>query len=178
MELQNTDEQALDLETSDETINQPTYNINGIEMTADKLAESYKNLQSDYTKKSQKLSEYEKQKETIDFTAKETEIKKVESEFNDFKSTFTVLSETQCKAIRDLKAINPNKSYEDIAKDYGMLQEAQIVKAKSVKWVIWGTFALPDNKTEKIELSDYAKKMLKITPNQNKDDFLSMCWLK
>jgi len=44
--------------------NQPsenkTYTVNGKEMTPEQVIESYNNLQSEFTKKSQRLSEYEK----------------------------------------------------------------------------------------------------------------------
>jgi hypothetical protein len=94
-------------------------------MTPEQIIESYNNLQSEFTKKSQKLAEYEKtgdSKEELEKKAKEHEltekVKKEEENFNMFKSDFKSLSESQFKALRDLQKINSDKSLEEIAKEY------------------------------------------------------------
>jgi len=63
MELDKTTGQPV---TTDPKVNdnQPsenkTYTVNGKEMTPEQVIESYNNLQSEFTKKSQRLSAYEK----------------------------------------------------------------------------------------------------------------------
>lgn len=155
-------------EESNNPENQPAawkYKVNWKEMTPEQIIESYNNLQSEFTKKSQKLSEYEKQgdsKEELEKKARELEntekVKKEEENYNMFKSEFKTLSESQFKALRDLQKVNPDKSLEDIAKEYWMLDEAQINRAKSNRVLMWNNIWVKSGKKEEVTISDYAIK--------------------
>ena len=147
--------------------NQPstqTYSVNGQEMTWDKLLESYNNLQTEFTKKSQKLSEFEKsnsnpeleqtKKVLLDmwFTTKEqieelkqfkdqvlTEKQKQEQEqeFNEFVWKYNTLSDSQKDIIRDLKKVHSDKDYLEILKTTNFLDQALLEKSKT-GWDIKG----------------------------------------
>lgn len=150
--------------------NQPsenkTYTVNGQEITAEKLIENYNSLQWEFTKKSQKLSEYEKGNDWKDdeldktkqiikdmgFTTAEelTDLKKFKDdvlakeatsvknkEFTDFTGQFNTLSDSQKSILKDLKTVYPDKSYGDILKTTNFIDQSLLEKSKGTQ-VMWG----------------------------------------
>lgn len=134
------------------------------------LEKNFKSLQWEFTKKSQRLSEFEKQGDSIDEAKKKAaeaeysdKIRAEEDVFNTFKTDFNALSNTQLKAIRDLQSIDTDKSFEEVAKNYWMLNEAQLQRSKNGRqimgnniWVKW------NEKQEKAVVSERARKRLNI----------------
>ena len=94
-------------------------------------------------------------------------IRAEEEVFNTFKSDFGTLSNTQLKAIRDLQSIDADKTFEEVAKNYGMLNEAQLQRSKNGRqimgnniWVKW------NEKQEKAFISERARKRLNIKSSE------------
>lgn len=149
--------------------NQPpenkTYTVNGKEVTAEALIENYNSLQSEFTKKSQKLSEYEKsntwEQSEVDktkailkdmgFTTKDEleDFKKFQSDiiskeekakedkvFDDFSSKFNTLTSAQKGIIKDLKKLHTEKDYNDVLKMTGFIDQSLLEKSKT--WMVMG----------------------------------------
>lgn len=139
----------------------------GTKVTLAELEKSYswyKSLQSDYTRKSQELASIKKGWEEISEEDKQAieALKKAwiatvddiasfkaeqaqKEEFTHFSSEAD-LSETHLKAVQDLKKIHPDKSFWDIAKDYGFIDEAKLAKVKWSFGFKGKSFATPEKK--------------------------------
>lgn len=136
---------------------------NGKTVTLEELKAGYMKG-SDYTKKTQELSEKKKELNfseedlkaidvlkkawfaTVDEIANFKKEQADKEEFTNFVWAID-LSETQLKMVKDLKKINPDKTYWDIAKDYWLIDEAKLNKFKGNNSIKWDSFALP-NKEE------------------------------
>lgn len=164
MELDKTTDQPLAESGAD---NQPDTNTdsntidlgNGETVTLDELKSGYMKGK-DYTKKTQELS---KQKEELqlsdtDLALVETlkkagfatvdEMANYKREQSDKEELWNFvwssgLSETQLKMVVDLKKVNPDASYWDIAKNYWLIDEAKLNKVKGWMAIKWNSFALP-----------------------------------
>ena len=155
------------------------------ELSFEELQANYKSLQWEFTKKSQRLSELEKQgsefdevKQKAEQAEKAEKIREEEEVFNTFKSDFSSLSETQLKAIRDLKSLDTTKTFEDIAKNYWMLNEAQLQRSKNGRqimgnniWVKW------NEKQEKPVISDRARRIHNIKAPEKLAEIKETFWL-
>lgn len=181
MELENNVDQPVKESTGID--NQPatwTYEVNGKNMTPEEIINSYNSLQGEFTKKSQKLSEYEKQgseldevKQKADQAEKAERIRAEEEVFNTFKTTFGSLSETQLKAIRDLQSIDNTKSFEDIAKSYWMINEAQLAKSKNNRTVMWNNIWVKWNEKQEVTISEKARKIHNLKTPEQRAEILS-----
>lgn len=127
------------------------------------LEKNYKSLQWEFTKKSQSLAEFEKKgtesddnKQKAENADKAEKIREEETVFNTFKSDFTSLSEYQLKTIRDLQSMDTTKSFEDIAKSYGMLDEAMVDKSKTNRQVMGNSIWVKSGTKETVTLSTKA----------------------
>lgn len=147
--------------------NQPdtTYKVNWQDMSGDNLLESYNNLQKEFTTKSQKLSEYEKQgnnadevKQKAEQAEKADKVRAEEEVFNTFKSDYPTLSEYQLKTIRDLQTVDTSKSFDDIAKSYGMLDEAQIERSRGNRAVMWNNIWVKSNQAPEVIITEAARR--------------------
>jgi hypothetical protein len=128
MELDKTKDQTSNEESNssdNQTDDTNNIEVNGQNMSPEKLLESYNALQGKMTQITQENSTLKKQgsetdevKQKAENAEKAEKIRAEEEVFNTFKTDFTTLSETQLKAIRDLQAINTDKSLEEIAKSY------------------------------------------------------------
>lgn len=164
MELDKTTDQPLG-ESGDD--NQPETNPgsdaidlgNGDTVTLEELKSGYMKGK-DYTKKTQELS---KQKEELKLSDKELALvetftkagfatvdelanfKKEQADKEEFSNFAWAadLSETQLKMVIDLKKVNPDASYWDIAKDYWLIDEAKLNRVKGGMSIKWSSFALP-----------------------------------
>ena len=129
----------------------------GQEVTLEELKKGYLR-QSDYTKKTQELAskktelseEDEKALKVIKDAGFATvediaNFKKEQEQNADLKNLITNvdLSETQLKMVQDLKKVNPDKSYADIANEYWVIDEAKLNKVKGWFGVKGNSFALP-----------------------------------
>ncbi len=170
MELEKTTDQPW-TEESQSNDNQPETNNdsdnaidlgNGEKVTLDELKAGYMKG-SDYTKKTQELSE---KKKDLDLSAEDLKaidvlkkawfamtdelanFKKEQSDKEDFTNFIwaTDLSENQLKAVKDLRQVNPDKSYAEIAKEYWYIDEAKLNKFKGNASIKWNSFALPEKK--------------------------------
>jgi len=146
-----TDSQEQPVKDSAEQTDWQTFSVNGQDMTADKLLDSYNNLQKEFTKKSQKLSDYEKlgsNEKAKDLTKDQQDI--ISSMKDLGFPTMEDLKSYSQKAneeieLRDILAANPelwkyekvlrglktNKnSWEDVIDSYGLYDVTKIKKAK------------------------------------------------
>lgn len=132
----------------------------GTEVTLDELKSGYMR-QSDYTKKTQDLSEKKKDLELSDddknaievlkkagfaMTDELAQFKKEQAEKEEYSSFAWAadLSETQLKMVADLKTISPDKSYADIANEYWLIDEAKLNRVKGSMGIKGKSFALPE----------------------------------
>ena len=132
-------------------------------ITYEDLEKNYKSLQWEFTKKSQALSEYEKKgtqsddnKQKADMADKAEKVREEEGVFNTFKSDYTSLSEYQLRTIRDLQSMDTTKSFEDIAKSYGMLDEAMVDKSKTNRQVMGNSIWVKSGAKDTVTLSTKA----------------------
>lgn len=185
--------------------NQPggkqTYTVNGQEMTGDQILESYNNLQSEFTKKSQKLAEYEKGnsweddelsrtkevlkemgfatveelKELKDFKdtvlTKEQQAK-ADQEFDNFASKFNSLNDSQKSILKDLKKVYPDQDYQEILKKTGFVDQSLLEKSKAGQVVGWDNIWLPTQK-EKPSINPVVAKRLNLKPSSELQDIRS-----
>lgn len=156
MDSENNQEQ---LETDSTVITEQSEN----KPTYEDLLKSSKHFQSELSKSNVKLSEYEKKgtdsdelKQKAENADKAEKIREEEGVFSTFKSDFTSLSEYQLKTIRDLQSMDTSKSFEDIAKSYGMLDEARIEKSKMNRQVMGNSIWVKSDKKETLILSTKA----------------------
>ena len=64
------------------------------------------------------------------------------------------LSENQLKMVKDLKKVNPDKSYADLAKEYWIIDEAKLSKYKWNPNIKGNSFALPkEEKPFKVDVT-------------------------
>lgn len=137
---------------------------NGQEVTQDELIKGYLR-QQDYTKKTQELS---KKKEELNLSDEDLEtfkklkasgfatvdelesFKKEQAEKEDYTNFVSnvELSENQLKLVSDLKKVNPEKSYQEIAKDYWIIDQAKIDRVKGIWSFKWNSFAIPASEEE------------------------------
>lgn len=120
----------------------------GTEVSTEELKNGYMR-QSDYTKKTTALAEEKKSYSDEDQAAMDLlkkagfatmddikafwEKQATEQELDTFKHSFHTLNAAQLKTVQDLKKVNPDKSYEQIAEDYGIIDEVNLQRAK------WGS---------------------------------------
>lgn len=173
MELENTTDQTQDekstsddnqLDTNKDSGDNTVDLGNGQTVTLDELKAGYMKG-SDYTKKTQELSEKKKELDLSEEDLKAIDIlkkawfasvddianfKKEQSDKEDFSNFVwaTDLSETQLKAVKDLRQVNPNKSYAEIAKEYWYIDEAKLNRFKGNSSIKWNSFALPEKQEQ------------------------------
>lgn len=164
MELDKTTDQPLE-ESGDD--NQPEANAdsaaidlgNGEKVTLEELKSGYMKGK-DYTKKTQELSKKKEELQLSDKdlalveTLKKAGIATVDAldnykkeqadkeEFSNFAWSAD-LSEAQLKMVIDLKKVNIDLSYWDIAKNYWLIDEAKLNRVKWGMSIKWSSFALP-----------------------------------
>jgi len=118
----------------------------GSQVSIEDLTKGYLR-QSDYTKKTQELSEKKKELNLSDEDLKTIDnlkkagfataddilnFKKEQADkesLSNFKSNVN-LSDKHMKMVQDLKKVNPEKDYLDIAKEYGLINESALNKTK------------------------------------------------
>ncbi len=134
-----------------QTDSQKTYEVNGQKLTADQLAESYKNLETDYTKKTQELSKYKKDVGTTDKGVAEAEVAKQSLKDLGFVHQDDLNAREKARQqelnLDRLIAANPslgtykeaikaigksdNSAYEDIVVKYGFAAKDKLAQAKA-----------------------------------------------
>ena len=157
MELENQNEQPSVVEDSNDEVfffeDEDSSDVNN----HPELEKKYKELNKKFTQTSQENSQMKKDLEVLkekawkydELSAKEAE-KARESEVKNFANNYQ-LSESVVKAISDLQKWS-EKSLEEIATEYGFLQEAQVSAATS-RNPKWRSFVLPNSEEEKTEIS-------------------------
>lgn len=159
-------------EDSDDINNQPT-----------ELKKSYKELNKKFTQTSQEYSKIKKEVEGLrekaskidELEKREQEVRRQE-EINNFKNNYSWLSESSIKAISDLQKNNWEKTLEEIASEYGFLQEvgASVANSKIPKW---RNFTLWNNKIEKIEISSRTMRKMWFKDSDEAKRIKSEFWL-
>lgn len=130
------------------------------------LEKNHKELNKKFTQTSQDYSKMKKEVEDLrqkaskfdELEKKELELKRQE-DINIFKNNYSGLSVASVKAISDLQKQNPEKTLEEIASDYGFLQEVDISLANS-RNPKWRSFVLSKDTEEKIEISSKTMRKL------------------
>lgn len=159
--------------------NQPegkTYFVNGRDMTAEEVVADHKQLQKTLTEKFQAKAEDDKKikkvddaEKTLEDAEKDKTVRAQQESFNEFKTEFSTLSNSQFKIVSDLQA-NSDKTFEEIAKDYWMIDEAQLERSRANRWISWETFALPNKPQVKVEISDALRRKVNYkTPEQRSE---------
>lgn len=152
-ETQNDNEEVFffeDNEDSNDTDNQPNKELNT----------KYKELNKKFTQTSQENSKIKKELEEVkkkaseldEYKQKEAE-KERENQVNNFKNNYSWLSDSSIKAISDLQKANPEKSLEEIAAEYGFLQEVEVSAATS-RSPSGRSFVLPNQKEKEDSISN------------------------
>jgi len=155
MELENNTEQPTmdsnvtanqpNADNGDSVMNQTVTLSDGKEVSVEELTKGYMR-QEDYTKKTQEVAKQKKSYSEEDTKAMELlkeagfatldDIKSfkheqdVKEEYNTFKHSFNTLNDTQLKTVQALKQSNPNKSYEDIAQEFWIIDEVNLQRSK------------------------------------------------
>jgi len=151
----------------DSTVNVEQPNQQDNKLSYEDLEKSYKFTQSELSKTKNELSWYKEKgveidevKQKAELVEKAEQVKKEEEVFNAFKTEFTSLSETQLKSIRDLNSLHPEKSFEETARHYDMINDAQLEKSKYGKSIMWNNIWVKQKSSEeKIEISDRARRI-------------------
>lgn len=168
------DNQPNDVDASNSTIE-----VNGRTMTADELKKSYESLLKDHTKKSQALAESKKTENAGEYiTRKELEKLTVEKkEEEDFNSSFGGLEQNKQELLKTLKKSSPEASYEDLATKFWILNEAELVRVKSNKTLVWwNKLGLPSQKQE-VGLNDKIRFKHNYKTTDQRNEIRSQFWL-
>lgn len=179
----------------------------GTEVDIDELKNWYLR-QSDYTKKAQALAEERKKLDTPEneeaaktkqilkemgfATVDElVELKKfkeetltekqklaADKEFNDFANQFDELNDNHKKIIKDLKKVYSDKSYDEILKETGFIDEAKLSQAKSKQWLpVGASLWVSSKKEEVVQPRPEVMKKFGLKPSSEISDIRSQFWL-
>lgn len=183
MELENQNEQTLAENENEEIFFFEEDSNDGFNQPENKLEKSYKELNKKFTQTSQEYSKMKKEVEELrqkaskidELEKREAELKNAE-ELNIFKNNYSGLSESSVKAISDLRKNNPDKTLEEVASEYGFLQEAEN-RAATSRNPKGRSFVLPQNKEEKIEFSTKTMRKFWFRENDETSRIKSEFWL-
>lgn len=124
---------------------------NSEENNFEELNKKFKETSEENAKIKKEVEELKAKTSKIDELEKrEAELQRQE-EINIFKNNYSWLSESSIKAISDLRKNNPEKSLEEVASEYGFLQEVENAAATS-RNPKGRSFVLPNTKQETKEI--------------------------
>lgn len=183
---QSTNDQPNEVSSDEANKQSQTFDVNGQQLSWDKLLENYKKLQGEFTRSKQELSENKKNsdlspedKAAVDFIKKNWFVTKADLESMSNR-------QTQESNLKDIIASNPDlkgyesaireiwkswdMAYEDIIQKYGFKSGDKLAKARSQWDVKW----MPEKRTKSIaEMSskEYAEHKQKMGWSENRGTF-------
>lgn len=149
---------------------------NSTENNFEELNKKFKETSEENARIKREVEELKAKTSKIDELEKrEAELQRQE-EINIFKNNYSWLSESSIKAISDLRKNNPDKTLEEVASEYGFLQEIENISAKS-RNPKGRSFVLPQNKEEKIEISSRTMRKMWFRDSDEAKRIKSEFWL-
>lgn len=161
-------------------------------------------MQSDYTKKTQALSEEKKNisnpeleetkkvlqelwfatidelselKKFRDETLSEKQKNQQEKDFNNFVSQFNTLTESQKNILKDLKKVYTDKSYDDILESSGFLDSSLLERAKQWRKAMWDALWVSKEKPKEVLVDPKILEKKGWKPKSEIDSLKSKFWL-